>query len=103
MPRLVSMIYRTCRALSGALLLTLTGTVRADAGTPKDTPWQKFGEEDGIAVFRREIADSPVIALRGVGVVDAPVLRVASVLVDTSRSTEWVDRLAEVKVVRKLG
>jgi len=91
------------RALFAAALLTLPGTVCADAGTPQDTPWEKFGEDDGVAVFRREVAGSPVIALRGVGVVDAPILRVASVLVDTSRSTEWVDRLAEVKVVRRLN
>ena len=81
----------------------LSGTVYAAVSAPKDTPWEKFDEADGIAVFRREVPGSPVIALRGEGVVDAPILRVASVLVDTSRSTEWIDRLAEVKVVRKLS
>ena len=89
------------RALFVGLLLC--GTVSADAGAPKDPPWEKFDEDDGISVFRREVAGSPIIALRGEGVVDAPILRVTSVLVDTSRSTEWIDRLAEVKVVRKLS
>jgi hypothetical protein len=88
--------------LSGALL-ALTGTVSADSGTPKEPPWEQFDEDDGIAVFRREVAGSPIIALRGEGIVNAPILRVASVLIDTSRSTEWIDRLAEVKVVRKLS
>ena len=83
--------------------LLLCGTVSADAGTPKEAPWEKFDEDEGISVFRREVAGSPIIALRGEGVVDAPILRVTSVLVDTSRSTEWIDRLAEVKVVRKLS
>jgi len=91
------------RLLFAAVLLTLPGTVSADAGPSQASPWEKFGEEDGIALFRREVTGSPIIALRGVGVVDAPLLRVASVLVDTSRSTEWVDRLAEVKVVRRLS
>jgi len=91
------------RALLAVALLGLTGSVSADAGTPKVTPWEKFDENEGIAVYRREVAGSPIIALRGEGVVDAPILRVASVLVDTSRSTEWIDRLEEVKVVRKLG
>src|SRR3954470_13609755 len=103
MRRRVVTICWSRRALLAAALLTLPGTVCADAGTPQDTPWERFGEEDGITVFRREIAGSPVIALRGVGVVDAPILRVAGVLVDTSRSTEWVDSLAEVKVVRRLS
>jgi len=81
----------------------LSETVYADGGTPQTAPWEKFDEDDGIAVFRREVAGSPVIALRGEGVVDAPILRVASVLIDTSRSTEWIDRLAEIKVVRKIS
>ena len=79
------------------------GAAFATASAPPESKWEKFDESDGIAVFRREIPGSPVIALRGEGVVDAPILRVASVLIDTSRSTEWVDRLAEVKVVRTLS
>lgn len=88
-------------ALSGLLL---SGTVFAGgATTPQDPPWQKFDDAEGIAVFRREVPGSSVIALRGEGVVDAPIARVASVLIDTTRSTEWIDRLAEVKVVRKIS
>jgi hypothetical protein len=97
--------------LGRALLfgMLLCGTVSADGAPPKSPPapavpaWEKFDEEEGIAVFRREVPGSPIIALRGEGVVDAPILRVASILVDTSRSKEWIDRLAEVKVVRKLS
>ena len=83
----------------------LSGTVLAGTGSAasSDPPWEKFDERDGVAVFRREVAGSPIIALRGEGVVDAPLLRVASVLIDTTRSTEWIDRLDEIKVVRKLS
>src|SRR5450432_427225 len=89
------------RALFAGLLLS--GTVYGAANAQPDPPWQKFDEAEGIAVFRREVPGSSVIALRGEGVVDAPILRVASVLCDTTRSTEWIDRLAEVKVVRKIS
>lgn len=83
----------------------IAGTVLAGTGSAAsaDPPWEKFDERDGVAVFRREVAGSPIIALRGEGVVDAPLLRVASVLIDTTRSTEWIDRLDEIKVVRKLS
>lgn len=80
----------------------LSGTVYAAANAPS-TPWEKYDEVDGITVYRREVPGSAVIALRGEGVVDAPILRVASVLVDTKRSAEWIDRLAEVRVVRKIS
>jgi hypothetical protein len=88
------------------LCLLVSGVALAAPNAPgalSGPPWEKFDEDEGIAVFRREIPGSPVIALRGEGVVDAPILRVASVLVDTSRSTEWIDRLEEVKVVRKVS
>jgi START domain len=79
------------------------GGVGAASSAPKDPPWEKFGEDDGITVFRREVPGSPIIALRGEGVVNAPILRVLSVLVDTPRAPEWIDSLAETKVVRKVS
>ena len=75
--------------------------VRADAA--RSEPWEKFGEDDGIAVFRRDMPGTPVVALRGEGVVDAPILRVASVLVDTSRATEWIDSVVDAKTIRKVS
>jgi hypothetical protein len=81
---------------------------RADAPPPvnraaQDKPWTKISDEDGIACFKREMPGSPIIALRGEGVINAPITRVASVLFDYTRATEWVDSLAEVRVVRMLG
>lgn len=86
--------------LFGALI---SGSLLAASPEPKAPPWEKFDEEAGIAVFRREVPGSPIIALRGEGVVNAPILRVASVLVDTARAPEWIDSLAETKVIRKLN
>jgi hypothetical protein len=81
----------------------LAGGVGAASSAPKDPPWEQFGEDDGITVFRREVPGSPIIALRGEGVVNAPILRVLSVLADTPRAPEWIDSLAETKVVRKVS
>lgn len=92
----------TRRVALHALLLIGTGGVASAAPAQKEA-WEKFDEDEGIAVFRREVPGSPVIALRGEGVVNAPLLRVASVLVDSARSREWIDRLAEVRVIRKLS
>src|SRR5882724_1304653 len=41
--------------------------------------------------------------MRGEGIVNAPILRVASVLVDTSRAHEWVDSVAETRTLRRLS
>jgi hypothetical protein len=88
------------RAAVVALAL-LPAAARGD-GTA-DAAWESLGSDDGVAIFRREIPGSPIIAFKGVGVVDAPLLRVASVMVDTSRATEWIDSLAEAKTLRKIS
>lgn len=65
--------------------------------------WEMFNEEDGIKCYRRDVAGTDVVALRGEGFVAAPITRVASVLADRKRSTEWIDRLARTKVLRELS
>lgn len=83
--------------------MTLWASVLASAAGPAQPPWQKLAEEDGIAVYGREIAGVSLLAMRGEGVVNAPILRVASVLVDTARAHEWVDSVAETRTLRKLS
>ncbi len=91
------------------LLLALSVAMSAVPGSvahadPASVPaWEKIDESDGIRVYRREIPGSPIIAFKGEGVVDATILRVASVLVDISRATEWIDSLAEAKTLRQIS
>lgn len=75
----------------------------ASGDTTRPPPWEKFDEAAGIAVYRRDVPGSPVVALRGEGVVDAPLLRVASVIVDAKRATEWIDSLAEARTIRRVS
>lgn len=74
----------------------------ASRGAPLPA-WEKIGENDGIIAYRREVPGSPLIAVKGEGVINASIIRVASVLVDTSRATEWIDRLVESRVVREVS
>lgn len=70
--------------------------------TPQ-SDWVKTGDEDGIVSYKRDVRGTDIIALRGEGTVDAPLMRVVSVLLDYARAPEWVDSLAEVRVVRMTG
>jgi hypothetical protein len=65
--------------------------------------WETVGSQDDIVTYRREVAGSPLIAIRGEGVVDASILHVASVLLDTARLPQWMDRLAEARRIRSIG
>lgn len=92
------------RLLAASLLaaLVLSGPARADAPNPADK-WEQFDEEDGVRMFRRDVPGSSIVALRGEGFVEAPITRVASVLIDRQRSPEWIDRLVKTKVLREIS
>lgn len=66
-------------------------------------PWELTSSGDGITTYKRDVPGSDIIALRGVGTIAAPIARVASVLLDYTRATEWVDDLELVRVIRWLG
>jgi hypothetical protein len=94
------------------IALSLAPAAYADA--PADPPaqpaqpapqpaWEKIGEDDGIAVYRREVPGSPIVAFKGEGIIDASMLRVSSVIVDSSRATEWVDSLKEARILRQVS
>jgi START domain-containing protein len=65
--------------------------------------WEKIGDDDGVAVYKRDVPGSPLVAFKGEGVVNASILRVASVLVDSKRATEWIDRLVEARDIRMIS
>jgi hypothetical protein len=91
------------RVFAWAIVAMLWASGLAFANAPAASNWQKLAEEDGISVFGREVPGVSLLAMRGEGVVDAPILRVASVLVDTARAHEWVDSVAETRTLRQVS
>jgi hypothetical protein len=62
--------------------------------------WQSVDTtDDGIEIFRKE-ADDRLVAFRGVGVVDAPLPLVATVIFDTGRRLEWIEGLVDSRIIR---
>ena len=88
------------RLLARSLVTAFALSGVAHADTPK---WEMFDEEDGIRMYRHDVAGSSIVALRGEGFVAAPIARVASVLADRKRSPEWIDRLVKTKVLRQIS
>lgn len=84
-------------------LIAVSGAALAEPRRQRLVPWEKFDEEDGIALFRREVPGSGIVALRGEGLVDASLLRVGSVLIDASRASEWIEGLEEARIIRRLS
>jgi hypothetical protein len=55
---------------------------------------------DGIQVLRKEVGDSTLVAFRGIGVVEAPLPLVATVILDTNRRLEWIEGLDDSRIIR---
>jgi short-subunit dehydrogenase len=75
----------------------------ASDGASATAGWEKIRTEDGILVSKKEVPGSPFVAFRGEGDVNAPMLLVGSVLVDIARDHEWVDSVAEARVLRRVS
>jgi hypothetical protein len=65
--------------------------------------WEHIRTDDGILVSKKDVAGSSFVAFRGEGDVKAPVLSVASVLVDVPHEQEWMDSVVEARVLRKIS
>ena len=79
----------------------LSQAVESYAAAPHG--WERVGTTDAVDVYRRELTSSPVVAFRGQGYIDSPIERVASVILDEKRLTEWVDSLEEGKLLKMYG
>lgn len=64
-----------------------------------DKEWQFVGKENDITVHKKEIPNNSLVAFRGETVMDAPIAKIANVLMDTSRKLEWVAKIVEAKDV----
>ncbi|HXD72467.1 MAG TPA: START domain-containing protein [Vicinamibacterales bacterium] len=83
------------RLLAAAAVLFCTARVQCQ-------DWTRIGSEQGIEVSRRGVPGSRVVAFKGTGTIDAPLWKVAAILLDTRRAHEWADSLVESRVVERL-
>jgi hypothetical protein len=86
-----------------SLMLAAVLVLAAPRDAAADTQWEKIDDTDGITVYRRDVPGSDVIAVKGEGLINAPLVRVASVAFDTSRATEWIDSLSQAWVLRRIS
>jgi hypothetical protein len=72
----------------------------ANPGHGSET-WQPvLTTSDGIEVFKRDSTADGLIEFRGVGVVEAPLPVVATVIFDTGRRKEWIKGLEDSRILR---
>ncbi len=84
-------------------IISITISVSSGLARAEDTTWESMGFQDGVAMFRKEVPGSSVVAFRGEGMIDAPLSKVASVVMDCDRTKEWVHQLVQCTIVKKLN
>ena len=69
----------------------------------QETLWDLKKNEDGIKVYSKRVKNSPLLAFKAVTEVDYPVSKVATVIKDSKRRSEWVPEILEIKVIEKIS
>ena len=65
--------------------------------------WNQCSDDNGLTTYWANVKGSQVIAFRGEGIVNAPMEKVASIIIDTTRGVEWINSLVLSKVVRNIS
>jgi hypothetical protein len=99
--------------LSLSLIPALAGAGPSSTVTPGPTitaslsssvvQWNKCSNDNGLTTYWSKVEGSQVIAFRGEGIVNAPMEKVASIIIDTTRGAEWINSLVESKVIRPIS
>jgi hypothetical protein len=83
--------------LFAALLLALPAVALAKGD------WKTVSNADGVAVSRKTVTGSEIVAFRGVTTIKASMGKVLGVLMDNKRRLDWVDRLGKSTVLEKVS
>jgi hypothetical protein len=65
--------------------------------------WQKISDLDDIQVYKKEITDRPLIALKGETVLNFPIEKVATVMDQIEKQPQWVPYLLEARQLRQIS
>ena len=65
-----------------------------------ETPWTLISDSEGVKTYRKEVPDSEIFPLKGVTILNAPIEKVLTLMLDDDRATEWIDLLADIKLIQ---
>lgn len=71
-----------------------------DAKANPNAQWKVIHQEEGLNILEKEDEGADLVTFKGDGVLNAPLVRVAGVLLNHDRTPKWVDSLKENRVVK---
>jgi hypothetical protein len=97
--RLLAFAFLLSAPALAAIDPNLTAVALKDGGAG----WELVDKGKEMVLYEREVPGSDVIAFKGVGVLEAPLARVASIILDVEHAHEWVDSMEESKLLKRLS
>lgn len=92
--------------LQSALPLTLLALAifwSANRVEAESLDWKLISDSKDTQVFSREVPGTRLVAFKGIGIVHAPIAKVANVLLDEKRAREWVYLLREMQILKRIS
>jgi hypothetical protein len=83
-------------------ILTFILTLAAPAWAA-DADWKLLEDKDDFKLYERRVQGSDIVAMKFRGTIDAPIWKVAAVMTDHARGKEWIDRVDEMRLVRRIS
>lgn len=92
----------TLKHLILATILISTWLASAHAVMP-GTVWKKTKVRNKVTVYRGDVPNSKIVAFRGIGIIDASMAKVLTVINDQKRIKEWMSDLKETRIVKQIS
>ena len=90
-----------CRLLALVILLTAYKATAQSQDPPMDE-WQKSSTKDHVDVYTKNFPGTNIIAVRGIGTIFASAKEVWDVMVDNTRSREWLPMILKKETLKQL-
>lgn len=84
------------------LLLIMLLALPVTAAGP-DSSWQWVIERDGVAVYRRPVAGSPIDESLAITTLDASLVAVTSLILDIDNNHRWIDSVDESRALKRIS
>jgi hypothetical protein len=64
-----------------------------------ETPWAIISDSEGIKTYRKEVPGGEVFPLKGITILNAPIEKVLTLMLDDNRAPNWIDLLKKIKLI----
>lgn len=72
----------------------------ASASVAPPAEWEEIHHDELVTVYKKDVQGSDVLAVKGVGTLNAPFAKVLNVVLDAPRRSQWMEQVQDVQVLR---